>query len=202
MFSRQKLLSTWKDIRPYFVFAIILFFAGVVIGGTPNAPAAFLEQQLKGLESISNSVRASDNPEATMFWLITLNNVFNTLLVMVLGLIAGIMPIVMLVSNGLVIGFLMSEVASEGHNVWSMVIKGLLPHAFFELSAVFLACAFGMRFGVTLFKGIMGSAMGRERPWQAFSATATGAVPALIAIVALLLIGAVIESTVTYWLMS
>ncbi|WP_158602450.1 stage II sporulation protein M [Cohnella endophytica] len=202
MFSRQRLLSSWKEIRPYFIFAIILFFAGIVIGGTPNAPAEFLEQQLKGLNSIADSVHKSDNPEMTMFLLIAMNNIFNTILIMGLGLIAGIMPVIMLVSNGLLIGFLMKAVAAEGHSVWEMIFKGLLPHALFELSAVFLACAFGMRFGMTLFKGIMGTALGKKQPWQPFVSTATGAVPALIAIVAFLLIGAVIESTITYWLVS
>ena len=74
MFSRQGLLLTWKEIRPYFIFSIILFFAGAVIGGTPDAPAEFLEQQIKGIAAIANDAKAADNPEFTMFLLITMNN--------------------------------------------------------------------------------------------------------------------------------
>ncbi|TFE23919.1 stage II sporulation protein M [Cohnella luojiensis] len=202
MFSRQGLLESWNEIRPYFIFSIILFFAGVVIGGSPNAPAEFLEQQIKGIRAISEKVNSSDNPERTMFFLITLNNVFNTLLVMGLGIIAGIMPVIMLVSNGMIMGFLLENLSGEGHNIFALVIKGILPHGVFELSAVFLACAFGMRFGITLFKGIAGSALGKKEPWQPFVRTAIGSVPALLVVVVFLLFGAVIESTVTYWLMS
>lgn len=202
MFSRQGLLMTWREIRPYFIFSIILFFAGVVIGGTPNAPQEFLEQQLKGIEAIARDIDKSSNPEFTAFYRITLNNVFNVIMVMGLGLIAGIMPIVMLVSNGMIMGYLLNEYATKGENVFMMVVKGILPHGIFELSAVFLACAFGMRFGVTLFKGIVGSALGKSEAWQPFVRTATGAVPAIIVIVVFLLVGAVVESTITLWLMS
>ncbi len=201
MFSRQGLLLTWNEIRPYFIFSIILFFAGVVIGGTPNAPAEYLEQQIKGIAAIAKDANESNNPEFAMFLLITMNNIFNTILVMGLGIIAGIMPVIMLVSNGMIIGYLLGEISTDGQNVWLLVVKGLLPHGIFELSAVFLGCAFGMRFGMTLIKGIFGSALGKKLPWHPFVRTATGSVPALIVIVVFLLIGAVIESTVTYWLM-
>ncbi|WP_256762372.1 stage II sporulation protein M [Cohnella sp. WQ 127256] len=202
MFSRKRLHQTWKEIRPYFIFSVILFFAGMVIGGTPNAPTEFLEQQINGVRSIAEKIDESKSPEFTAFLLITVNNVFNVLLAMVLGIIAGIMPIIMLVSNGMILGFLIDGFAARGMNVWELVFKGLLPHGILELSAVFLACAFGMRFGITLIKGIFGSALGKSKPWHPFVRTATGAVPAVIAIVVLLLLGAVVESTITLWLMS
>ncbi|MFC4601489.1 stage II sporulation protein M [Cohnella hongkongensis] len=201
MFTRAGLLLTWKEIRPYFIFSIILFFAGMVIGGTPNAPSEFLNQQLKGIESIAKSIDASEHPERTAFLLITMNNVFNTIMVMGLGIFAGLMPLFMLVSNGMILGYLLSGFSANGENVFLLVVKGLLPHGILELSAVFLACAFGMRFGLTLIRGVFGSAFGRKEPWQPFVRTATGAVPALIAVVALLLLGAVVESTITMWLM-
>ncbi|MFC5468726.1 stage II sporulation protein M [Cohnella suwonensis] len=202
MFARKRLKETWKEIRPYFIFAAMLFFAGVVIGMTPDAPTEFLKEQIKGLASIAEDVNRSDHPERTMFFLVLLNNITASLLAMGFGVIAGIMPIVMLVTNGLVVGFLIQRVSGAGESTWELVLKGLLPHGLFELTAVFLACAFGMRFGVTLLKGIFGSAFGKKLPWQPFVSTATGAVPALIAIFALLLIGAGVESTITNWLLN
>lgn len=200
MFSRQGLLLSWKEIKPYFIFSVILFFAGMVIGGTPNAPVEFLEQQLRGLQSIRDRIDESNDPEFTAFLLITMNNVVNTIMVMGLGIIAGIMPVVMLVSNGMILGFILSGDLASDESLWVLIIKGLLPHGVLELSAVFLACAFGMRFGITLFKGVFGSAMGKTLAWQPFVRTATGAVPALILIVILLLLGALVESTISYWL--
>ncbi|BBI35993.1 stage II sporulation protein M [Cohnella abietis] len=202
MFSRQGLLQTWNEIRPYFIFSVILFFAAVVIGATPNAPTEYLSQQIKSLQSLADDINKASNPEFKAFLLITANNVSNTLLVMVLGIVAGIMPIVMLISNGLVMGYLLSEIADKGHNVWLLIVKGILPHGIFELSAIFLACAFGMRFGITLFKGVLGSLLGKTKPWHPFVRTATGSVPALIVIIVFLVIAAIIESTITYWLVN
>ncbi len=202
MFSRQGLLKSWNEVRPYFIFSVILFFAGLVIGGSPNAPAEFLEQQLKGISQIADRADKSDNPEQTMFALITLNNVIKTILVMGLGIIAGILPVIMLVSNGMILGYLLGVIADNGQNVWLLIVKGLLPHGVLELSALFLACAFGMRFGITLFKGIIGSALGKTNSWQPFVRTAIGSVPAVIVVTIVLIIAAVVESTITYWLMN
>jgi len=202
MFSRQGLLESWKEIKPYFIFSIILFLAGAVIGGSPNAPVELLQQQLKGLEGLVKQINESDNPGLASFFIILKNNVLNTILVMGMGIIAGIMPVFMLVINGMVLGYMMSLASSDGVNVWLLFVKGILPHGIFELSAVFLACAFGMRFGVTLFKGILGTGMGKQQAWQPFVRTAKGAVPAIIIVAVLLLIGAIVESTISSWLMS
>ncbi len=201
MFTRQGLLLSWRETRPYFIFAVILFFAGMVIGGTPNAPTEYLESQLQGIATLSNSIKNSDTPEIMAFLLITANNIFASLMAMGMGIIAGIMPIYTLVANGMVLGYLLSEFSESGENMFMLIVKGLLPHGILELPAVFLACAFGIRFGMTLIRGVFGSAFGKKEPWQPFVRTATGALPAIIVVVVLLLLGAVVESTVTFWLM-
>jgi stage II sporulation protein M len=202
MFTRQGLLQSWKEVRPYVIFSVILFFAGIVVGGSPNSPAEWLNQQLQGISQISKIVEKSDNPQLTLFMLIAANNIFKSIMAMGLGIIGGIFPIFMIVTNGMIIGYLLGGMAEEGNNVWLLIIKGLLPHGIVELSAIFLACGFGMRFGVTLFKGIAGSTLGKEKSWQPFVRTAIGSVPALIVVTVMLIIAAVVESTVTYWLMS
>lgn len=202
MFSRRGLLQSWNEVRPYFIFSVILFFAGIVIGGSNSAPVEFLESQLKGISQIADAARKSETPELTMFLLIAANNIFKSIMVMALGIVAGILPIVMLVANGLILGYLLSGIADNGQNVWLLIVKGLLPHGVLELSALFLACGFGIRFGMTLIKGIAGSALGKSNSWQPFVRTATGSVPALIVVTVVLFIAAVVESTITYWLMS
>lgn len=202
MFSRQGLLQSWREVRPYFIFSIILFFAGMVVGGTDSAPGEWLEQQLTGISKIADTVEKSDTPELTMFILIAANNILKSILAMGLGIIAGILPIIMLVINGMIIGYLLGGFADNGVNVFELIVKGLLPHGIIELSALFLACGFGIRFGVTLFKGIVGSALGKSSAWQPFVRTAIGSLPALILVTVMLVIAAVVESTITYWLMN
>jgi stage II sporulation protein M len=172
------------------------------VGGSPSSPTEWLSQQLKGLEEIANSVKNSDNPELTMFKLIAANNIFVSILAMALGIVGGIFPVFMLVTNGMVLGYVLDGIAQEGHNVWLLIAKSLLPHGIIELIAVFLACAFGLRFGLTLIKGVLGSILGKEKSWQPFVRTAIGSIPALILITVMLVIAAVVESTITYWLVS
>lgn len=200
MFTRQSLVQTWKEIRPYFIFSIILFFAGVVVGGSDSAPADWLNQQLKGIGQIAESVNESNNPQLTMFRLVAVNNILISFMAMGLGIIAGIFPVFTLIMNGMVFGYLFGAIADEGHNVWMIIVKSVLPHGIIELSAVFLACAFGLRYGMTLLKGILGSMLGKENAWQPFVRTAIGSVPALILIAVLLIVAAVVESTISYWL--
>lgn len=202
MFTRKGLLQSWKEVRPYFIFSIILFFAGIVVGGSPSSPAEWLNQQLKGIERIANAVNTSNNPELTLFRLIAVNNIFISILAMGLGIIAGIFPVFMLVTNGMVFGYLFDRVAQEGHNIWPIIAKSILPHGIIELCAVFLACAFGLRFGMTMLKGLLGSVLGKENSWQPFVRTAIGSIPALILVTVMLLIAAGVESTITYWISS
>jgi len=202
MFSRQGLLLTWKEIKPYFIFSLMLFFAGLFVGGAPGSPAAWLEEQLKGVAQIAEKARSADNPEWMFFILIVANNVYKSILAMAFGVIGGILPIFMLVANGMILGYLLNGIAEQGENVWLIVVKSLLPHGVLELCAVFLACAFGIRFGVTLIRGIAGSAFGKSQPWQPFIRTAIGSVPGVILVTIMLVLAAVVESTITYWLVS
>lgn len=202
MFSRQALARSWHEIRPYLIFSVLLFFAGIVAGGTPNSSMDWLRGQLETIGKLAEQARGSDNPQTAFFWLILVNNISTSAMAIYMGILAGIFPLIMLVTNGMVLGYLFGGLADQGENVWLLVLKGILPHGIFELPALFLACAFGIRLGLTLLKGIFGSVFGKSEPWGAFIRTAAGSVPALIVVSVLLLLSAVIESTVTFWLMS
>ncbi|TJY38832.1 stage II sporulation protein M [Cohnella pontilimi] len=201
MFSRKGLLQTWRDIRPYFIFSVILFFAGVVVGATSGSDE-WIQTQLRALAEMAKKAQNSDNPQMTLFVTILVNNLKSSLTAMYLGIVAAIAPLVTLALNGIVMGYLFGVYADHGENVWLLIAKGILPHGIFELPAIFLACAFGIRLGATLLKGLFGALLGKKEPWGALARTAAGTVPALILIAAMLLVAAVIESTVTPWLLS
>lgn len=202
MFTRETLARSWKEIRPYVIFSALLFFAGIIVGGTPNGSMDWLQGQLQGIGELAEKARSSDNPRMAFFWVILINNLSKSAMAMYLGIVAGILPLIMLMTNGMIIGFLFGGMADHGENVWLLVAKGILPHGVLELPALFLACGFGIRLGLTLLKGIFGSAFGKTQPWGAFVRTAAGTVPAMILIAVMLLMAAVIESTVTYWLVA
>lgn len=202
MFSRQGLLQTWKDVRGYFVFASILFFASMFVGGSEGAPVDWMERQLEEMSKQVSSAVGTENPEREMFFFIIGKNLLASAIAIGFGIIGAIVPITVLVSNGMIMGYVLQATAERGYNVWEVIFKALLPHAVIELTAVFLACAFGIRFGLTFIRGIGRSLTGKDQPWQPFVRTAIGAVPGIVTIFVLLVLAAAVESTITYWLVS
>jgi len=202
MFGRSALAQYWADVRPYFAFSFILFFASMVVGGS-SAESGFFERQAEALRALGDLVGQAENPQLVLFLIILVNNVFKVIFTMYAGVMVCIWPLVMLVANGTFLGyFLIDQAGAAGLNPWLLFAVGILPHGIFELSAIFLACAFGMRFGIMLLRGIFGSLAGRPDPWRGFVRTASGSVPAVVLIAVLLFIAAVMESTVTVWLVA
>lgn len=200
MFRKQALLQNWREVRPYFVFAVILFFASIVVGATANGPVGWLDNSIQSLRKIADAAESSDHPERTLFTSIWWNNVYSSLMALYMGILAGVMPIATLIVNGMLLGYLFGNIAAQGYHVGPMIVKGILPHGIFEIPALLLACAFGIRLGFSLVRGLWGSMIGRDQPWNRFKTAIQGSVPAAALIVLLLLVAAIIESTVTYWL--
>lgn len=201
MFSRQALLASWKDVRPYFIFSIILFFASVVVGGTPSGATDFILEQVRAMAELAQETQQADNPQLAFFWVIFKKNVTACLMTMYMGIGLGIFPLFTMVLNGMLVGFMFSLMAEHGEQVWLQALKGLVPHGILELPALFLAAGFGMMLGVGLIKGIFGSLFGKTEPWSLFSRSLRGSVPALVILVVLLFFAAIVESTISYSLM-
>jgi len=202
MFSRSALLTSWKDVRPYFIFSAILFFAAVVAGASPGNAAALMDNLLQQIAGLAQEAQAHDNPQQAMFWLIFQNNLVAAIMTMYLGIAAGIFSLMSMIMNGMVIGYMVAKIQEAGGSVFPLIVKGLLPHGIIELPALFLASGFGMLLGVGVLKGIFGSLAGKPDSWQLFKRALKGTVPALAVLVVALLAAALIESTVTYRLMS
>lgn len=73
------------------------------------------------------------------------NNVRNSLMALVLGIIFGIVPFVIAASNGLVLGML-AETVSRQQGVL-FVVAALLPHGIIELPMVLVSVGIGLRLG-------------------------------------------------------
>ncbi|WP_028609618.1 stage II sporulation protein M [Paenibacillus harenae] len=207
MFNRRQITDHFKQMNGYIVFGFILFFAGMVIGGTNPAFENFLISQIEGLSGLKEIVDQSKNPTLTMIIVIFLNNAIKSIFVMYLGALFGILPFLFLVINGMVVGFLLKYTAelNGGGYVIELVFKGLLPHGILEIPAIIVACAYGMRFGVLAAKGIgtvifnRSKAAGTGREIESF---VIRTVPVMLILTITLLIASIIESTITVWLVS
>ncbi|WP_054956030.1 stage II sporulation protein M [Paenibacillus dakarensis] len=203
MYRFRIFIKDLAAIRVPLILSTVLFALGIMIGWVGSGPLqAILIDEIQGLRDISESLRMSDNPELSFFVFIFLNNSIKSIFVLFSGILFGIIPFVFLAINGMVIGFMLNVVKMNGGDLGEMIFKGLLPHGIIEIPVILIACAYGLALGGLVYKSILprevrGSGL-RER-WQELwrkSRTAS------LWIVVLLLVAAVIESTITLWLVS
>lgn len=135
-----------------------------------------------------------------------MNNAVKSILVMYLGALFGVLPFFFLVVNGMMIGYLLKTTAElhGGGYVMELIVKGLLPHGILEIPAIIFACAYGMRFGVLIFKAVGSLVFARSKTGNVsreLESFVVRTVPVMVILTITLLIAAVIESTITLWLL-
>ncbi|MFH1327174.1 MAG: stage II sporulation protein M [archaeon] len=148
----KKSFAFLKDSRYFIYIAILLFFIFVALG-------FFFEDLIniffKGLFNINLSERILNYIEDLLLrtegmsgiqlvGFIFVNNLQSSLTGLIFGAIFGIFPLIAIVSNGYLLGFVaMLSVKSEGIGI----LWRILPHGIFELPAVFISLGFGLRIG-------------------------------------------------------
>ncbi|CAM4513070.1 stage II sporulation protein M [Paenibacillus typhae] len=198
MFAFSRFVKDLGTIRKALLLALILFLLGGVLGwiGTGSLQK-LLAQQLEGLSSISGKLMDSDNPEWSFFTFIFLNNSIKSVAVIFLGALFGFIPAFFLLINGAVIGYLIHLSVIQGADLFQLIVKGLLPHGIIEIPAIIIACAFGLQLGGKVIQSMSGRVRGSS--WAEFMRQT---VTASVWIVILLLLAAIIESTITLALLS
>ncbi|MEK3883767.1 stage II sporulation protein M [Paenibacillus sp. PL2-23] len=207
MFKLSAIIQHFKDMRRYIAGSFILFFAGIVVGGTNDNFQAFLGSQLEGLQQMAQMVDQASggdpNREALILSVVIfLNNTIKSILIMYMGALFGVLPFLFLVINGMVIGYLLKLIAEDpsAMPVLEVIVKGLLPHGIIEIPAIVIACAYGLKFGGLSFRlcgsllfsrGKLGG-IGKEIEFFAIRT-----VPMIVILTVSLLVAALIESTLT-----
>jgi stage II sporulation protein M len=183
----------------YILAAAILFGFGIYSGYSSDE---FDEVLSKATAQVFGEVREritqSDNPTLTSIWLIFLNNVRAVFFMMALGLLLAIMPIISMLLNGILIGFVLRLQEASGLSVAELIFKGLLPHGLLEMPAIIIGAGYGIRLGVTLILRLFPS---MRTNLQTIREAALSGVPLFGFLVVLLFFAAIIESTLTAFLL-
>lgn len=203
MFRFSMFIKDLRFIKKTILLSTVLFVIGIIVGWiSTGVIEKIIVDQLEGIKKISNNLSESSHPQWSFFKFIFLNNSIKGVLIIYLGAFFGILPIVFLLINGMVIGYLVHASALQDLNMFDLIVKGLLPHGIIEIPAIIIACAFGLRFGMLVLISI--TQRNREKraklgqSWEHFMKRV---VPISVWIVILLFIAAIIESTFTFWLM-
>lgn len=131
-------------LLPYMVLSAIVFGVGVVAG---MMALAWIPQAAAGVEgSIAEFVQLAHGlGPLGLFVFIVINNVVKAGVMMCLGVVFGLVPILFLVSNGIVLAVAAAIIAERAGAL--VAVAGLVPHGIIELPAVLLAAAAGLRLG-------------------------------------------------------
>jgi len=135
----KKSLSHIKQSRNYIYAVIGLFLLSTIIGVVFNQQLSFLDETLR--ELLEKTINLSP---IELISFILLNNSLASILGVVSGIILGIFPITSSISNGVVLGYVLSKVGIL--EFWR-----LLPHGIFELPAVFISFGLGIKLGSFIF---------------------------------------------------
>lgn len=195
----HKLKELWLGNKWYFALGSLLMLGGALVGFFQAEVIQQLAQSmLSQLQEIADTLKENNTP-AHAFWLIFSNNVTSSVTMMVLGLFFGIIPISGLVSNGVLLGYILEVMHSSGISWIQVLAIGILPHGIFELPAVIFAASLGIRYGVLTIRsiGLLWRGEKKERVKEDWRTVFRQFPLALFTVIALLLIAAVIESVVT-----
>jgi len=143
----EKCFAFLKESKIFIYSIVVLFFAFVLIGFFVPAPESVIEMIKKFIEELLKQTQGMSFSELTGF--IIMNNLQTSFFGMIFGIVFGIFPLLLAMSNGYLLGFVSKlSVQTDGFlSLWK-----LLPHGIFELPAVFISLGLGMKIGSFIFQ--------------------------------------------------
>jgi len=141
----NKSLDFLKDSKNYIYFIIVVFFIFGLIGYFIHIPS-LVERIFEFIQEILEKTK--DMSFLELNWFILFNNVKVAIFGILIGILLGIMPIALAMINGYMLGFVASmSVVEDGF----LSLLKIVPHAIFELPAVFISLGLGVRLGLYTF---------------------------------------------------
>lgn len=196
----RRLGSIVRENKRYVWIAAVLMLLGIVLGYT-NAETIkqLVKQMMESIERIARDIGAANSPLYT-FWVIFENNVMAAFSMIGLGIFFfGLYPAMGLITNGLLLGFLLKMYAISGISPLKIFLTGILPHGILELSAIIFASAIGIRLGVLTYDWLVSLFVKERRDTtKANFSKLLRDLPLIVgSVVVMLFLAAVIESTIT-----
>lgn len=149
----EELRAYVRRLLPYISASLTLFASGIVLG-------VVVAYRIPGLahrfaDSLADFVQMfSAMPPWKLAGAIFLNNAVKTILAILLGTVMGFVPGIFLLANGVALGIAFS-LSIQTRGAW-LSILAILPHAVFELPAVFLGTSIGLLLGMHTIKCLRG----------------------------------------------
>lgn len=193
----------WDDLRKtkgYLIAAVLVFTAGWAAGATGlGGMDDMARQSAEGISALAERIMASNHPQLWLFVFIFFNNAIKAVLFLFLGAFLGLLPLYVLFANGGMLGYLLHTVSGSEMSALELFAKGILPHGIIELPALFISCAYGIRFGFLLVRSLFQAMVPakRKQAGENLLHFMTMLVPLSLCLVVAMFVAAVIETLIT-----
>ncbi|MQY07116.1 stage II sporulation protein M [Actinomadura macrotermitis] len=133
----------------------------------------------------------TEHSAASFAFQVWINNAWVSAIALIFGILLGVPTVLVLLANQLNLGVIAGLMFANGKG--GLFFGLILPHGLLELTAVYLACAAGLKLGWTVIDP------GPRRRGQALAEEGRAAVSIAIGLVGVLLVSGLIEGFVTGW---
>ena len=146
----QEYKKSWeyvKESKKFIYLTMGIFLLFVLIGFFIPAPKIIEDKIMSFLKEVL--IQIKDMPVMEIIGFIISNNVKSTFFSIFLGTVLSIFPIIGIIANGYILGFVSLLTVNEGGilSLWRM-----LPHGIFEFPAMFLSLGLGLKLGTFIFQ--------------------------------------------------
>ncbi len=175
-------------LRPYIIFVIFLFMGSVLAG-------YFIAHNYdKETEELLNEMKkmfmpAKEYSQLQTFMFIFENNITALTMSLIFSMAAGISSLLVVIANGIILGVFAVVISNTISTEY--LISGILPHGTFEIPALILTSAIGLRIGVSSLSKLAGAKMNLS------GEIAGGLKFYVLIVIPLLLVAALVEAFVT-----
>lgn len=171
-----------KESKNYFYFSGLFFILFTFLGYFVPTPVGIEDYLMKMIQDLLEKTIGMGQFELIKF--IFLNNVFVSFMGIILGGLVGFFPFIYIIFNGYVLGFASKIAVNKGG---FFILLDLLPHGVFELPAILISFALGLKVGSFILKKNKGETFADylKNSMRIF----------LLVVIPLLAIAAVIEGT-------
>ena len=149
-----------SDLKFYILLSSFVFVSGILTGY--SFVRDFPEETREIIEELKKLFASGEEmTQFQIFLFILENNITKLLMMLLLGIFAGIIPLFASFANGMILGIfacLVSESLS-----WEFFLVGILPHGVIEIPVLILATAIGIRIGKVALWRLFGGKVGIKK---------------------------------------
>ena len=189
IFTKEFIKGYFSRNKNFLILSLIILVLSIILGVLfSNFIKTYV---LEILKNIAETMPKDGNVSKT-FTMIFLNNIRVNFIIVLFGLILSIISVLITIFNGLILGFMYTVVSPI------VFVVGIFPHGVFELSAfiISLACAFLVtKLEINIIKSV--SKFKVKEEIKNSEILIKDILLSIIMIFVLLLIAAIVESTIT-----